>query len=107
MPSISRRQFLNRTALGLTAAGCLAPTLGADPLGLPIGCQVYPVREALGKDFEGTLAQLASIGYRMIEMCSPAGYEKAGFAPLVSKKGAEIRHGVHASGEGGDRCRIP
>ena len=109
MQFISRRQFLNRTALGLTTAGCLAPEaprLNADPLGLPIGCQVYPVREALGKDFEGTLAQLASIGYRTIEMCSPQGYEKAGFAPLVSKKASEIRQTIQAAGLGCESCHF-
>ena len=52
----------------------MALTLRADPLGLPIGCQTYPVREALGKDFDGTLKQLAGIGYKSIEMCSPPGY---------------------------------
>jgi sugar phosphate isomerase/epimerase len=105
MSFISRREFLNRTALGATAAGCLA-ALSADPLGLPIGCQVYPVRDALGKDFEGTLAQLASIGYRTIEMCSPQGYEKAGFAPLVSKKASEIREAIHAAGLGYESCHF-
>jgi sugar phosphate isomerase/epimerase len=105
MSFISRREFLNRTAMGATAAGWLA-ALSADPLGLPIGCQVYPVREALGKDFEGTLAQLAAIGYRTIEMCSPPGYEKAGFAPLVNKKAAEIRQAIHAAGLGCESCHF-
>ena len=59
MQTVSRRQFLGGSALALGAAGYLR----AHPLGLPIGCQVYPVREMIGKDFEGTLRQLAAIGY--------------------------------------------
>src|ERR1041385_7906027 len=97
MEFVSRRQFLNRTATA-AAAACLAPMtrpLRAEPLGIPIGCQVYPVREALGKDFEGTLAQLAQIGYKMIEMCSPPGYERSGFGAPFRKKGFEPRQGNH------------
>ena len=101
MQSLSRRQFLNRSALGVTAA---ALSLHADPLGMPIGCQTYPVREALGKDFEGTLAELRSIGYRSIEMCSPPGYEKSGYGPLVNKKASEIREAIHKAGLACESC---
>ncbi len=108
MHSLSRRRFLNQTAMGIAAAGCVltsgAPSLHADPLGIPIGCQTYPVRDALGKDFEGTLAQLASIGYRNIEMCSPPGYEKSGFGSLVNKKASEIREAIHKAGLGCESC---
>jgi sugar phosphate isomerase/epimerase len=100
MKSISRRQFLSQTALGVSAA--LA--LHADPLGMPIGCQTYPVREALGKDFEGTLAELRSIGYRNIEMCSPPGYAKSGYGSLVDKKASEIRDAIHKAGLGCESC---
>lgn len=33
-----------------------------------IGLELYTVREALGKDFEGTLAKVAKIGYREVEL---------------------------------------
>ena len=50
MASLSRRAFLERAvatsgAAGLLAAG--ATRVGANPLGLPIGSQVYPVRSML------------------------------------------------------------
>ena len=73
-------------------------SLSADPLGLPIGCQTYPVRDALGKDFDGTLKQLAAIGYKSIEMCSPKGYEKAGYGPLVGMPVAEMKQKIAAAG---------
>ncbi len=41
--------------------------LMADPLGLPLGLQLYSVRDLLPKDYEGTLRQLAAIGYREVE----------------------------------------
>jgi sugar phosphate isomerase/epimerase len=91
MEPISRRLFLG----GVAAATRL--NLRADPLGMPIGCQTYPVRDALGKDFDGTLRQLAAIGYRAIEMCSPPGYTD-GFGPLTKFSGAELREKIHAAG---------
>jgi sugar phosphate isomerase/epimerase len=80
------------------AACALGVRLEADPLGMPVGCQVYPVRDRLGKDFEGTLKELAAIGYRSIEMCSPPGYERSGFGSLVGMKAAEMRRVVHGAG---------
>jgi sugar phosphate isomerase/epimerase len=39
----------------------------ANPLGLPLGLQLYSVRDILPKDYEGTLKQLAALGYREVE----------------------------------------
>ena len=50
MPSISRRRFIERAAMGAAAAGVAAwrgTTVRADPLGLPIGCQTYPERQRI------------------------------------------------------------
>jgi len=69
MRRISRRTFLK--AASASAAGAAlwngAPQLLADPLGLPLGLQLYSVRELLPKDYEGTLRQLGAIGYREVE----------------------------------------
>jgi sugar phosphate isomerase/epimerase len=35
---------------------------------LPIGLQVYSVRDALAKDFDGTLTQVAKMGYEGVEL---------------------------------------
>lgn len=93
--------------MGIAATGYLfagAVELTADPLGLPIGCQTYPVRELLGRDFEGTLRQIAEVGYRMIEMCSPPGYERSGYGSLVNMKAAEMRQKIKAAGLGCESC---
>jgi hypothetical protein len=102
---ISRRNFLGANAAGLTAV-CLARgiELDADPLGLPIGCQTWPVRESIGNDLDGTLRTLAAAGFRAIEMCSPPGYAKAGFGPLESLKASALRARIHAAGLACQSC---
>ena len=58
---ITRRHFLQQ---GAAAAVALAttPSLLADPLGLPIGCQTYPVRASINPDFAGTMKGLSAAG---------------------------------------------
>ena len=61
MHGISRRNFLKTASASaaLAAAGVDASWLMANPLGLPLGLQLYSVRDLLPKDYEGTLKQLA------------------------------------------------
>lgn len=54
----------------------------ANPLGLPIGSQVYPLRSML-KDFPGFVKTIAGIGVTRLELCSPLGYG-AEFASLTN-----------------------
>ena len=101
MSAISRREFCktattSAAAVGLVSAGVLK--LHADPLGLPIGCQTWPVREMIGKDFTGTLKQLAAAGFKSIELCSPAGYTEYGFGGLTKYKGAELKKIINDAG---------
>ena len=103
----TRREFLQRSTLGLTVAACAGPgalQLRADPLGFPIGCQTYPVRNALSQDFDGTLRQLAGMGYQTIEMCSPPGYATAGYGTLVDIKAAEMRRRIQDAGLRCESC---
>jgi sugar phosphate isomerase/epimerase len=69
MHRISRRTFL-KTASASAAGAALwsaVPKLMANPLGLPVGLQLYSVRDILPTDYEGTLRQLAALGYREVE----------------------------------------
>src|SRR5258708_6668407 len=94
MPAISRREFLKYSATNAAAAGLVslgALELRANPLGLPMGCQTWPVREMIAKDFPGTIKQLADAGFQTIELCSPVGYADSGFAGLAKYSGAELR----------------
>ncbi len=100
MQQVSRRRFLGASALG-AAAGYLsagAASLAADPLGLPIGFQLYPVRDEIPKDFPGLLKEFAAIGYRACEMCSPIGYAKSGFGALTAMKPSQIRSIIDDAG---------
>ena len=90
MSSISRRDFVKTAA----AAALLATDTGelrANPLGLPIGCQTWPVRAMIAKDFPGAIKQLADAGFQSVELCSPVGYAEFGFSGLAKYTGAELR----------------
>lgn len=93
MSEITRRDFstmaTNVAAVGLLSAS--APELAGNPLGMPIGCQTYPVRKMIAEDFPGTLKQLSGAGFQAIELCSPVGYADAGFAGLAKYKVGELR----------------
>ena len=109
MRTISRRQFLGATTMGVAAAGYLMRGgIGsrANPLGFPIGCQTWPFRETIGSDFDGTLRRIASDGYQTVEMCSPPGYERYGFGPLASLKASEMRAKIQAAGLQCESCHF-
>jgi sugar phosphate isomerase/epimerase len=101
MLAISRRDFCKvaaaqSAAIGLISAGVLK--LRANPLGMPIGCQTWPVREMIAKDFPGTLKQLAAAGFQSIELCSPVGYADEGFGALAKYKGSELKKIISDAG---------
>jgi sugar phosphate isomerase/epimerase len=101
MAVISRREFIKATAAYTVAAGVLSTgvlELHANPLGLPIGCQTWPVRDMIAKDFPGTIKQLSAAGFQTIELCSPVGYSDSGFAGLAKYKGAELRKILNDAG---------
>jgi len=90
MTIMSRRTFIERAAIGSGAAGFLLASmerLAANPLGLPIGSQVWPLRSML-KDFPSFAQTIAEIGVTRLELCSPIGYG-AEFASLTN--GKEVR----------------
>ena len=94
MSTVSRRDFLKLAATNAAVAGVLsagALDLHANPLGMPIGCQTWPVRQMLAKDFPGTIRTLAAAGFQSIELCSPLGYADSGFADVGKYSGAQLR----------------
>jgi sugar phosphate isomerase/epimerase len=103
MAAISRRELLQRAAVGSGVAGLLVANAAAledtprGPLGLPIGIQVWPTRSML-KDFPAYVKMMADIGVSRLELCSPIGYG-AEFASLTD--GKEVKkiladHGMKA-----------
>lgn len=91
MNGINRRQFLSRSALtvaGLTASAALPSSAWADPLGLPIGIQLYVVGSDMQKDAAAAVKQIAQIGYKEVET--------AGFGSLKTAK--ELRKALDDNG---------
>ncbi len=102
----NRRNFIKTSgfALGSVAlasqlplgfAGCAKPVAPAKP---DFGFQTWTIREKLVADFPGTLKEMAAMGYTQVEMCSPLGYKDAGFGPLNSMTGTEMKKIIDDSG---------
>ena len=75
MQQFTRRQLLGAggtlAATALTATSLLPTIVQAKPLLDRIGIQLYTLRDAMALDLEGTLGEVAAIGYREVEF---AGY---------------------------------
>jgi sugar phosphate isomerase/epimerase len=105
MKKLSRRQFLAKSALGAGSAfiavhmpAYAGTKVMAGSLQMPIGFQVWTIREQLVKDFPGTLKKMAGLGYQSLEMCSPPGYESSGFGPLMKLKPKEMKQIINDAG---------
>lgn len=104
MKKISRRAFIGQSAVGL--GSMLAFTQlplnmlakGKPKYKRPVGFQVFPVREALTKDFAGTMKMMADMGYQSVEMCDPQGYSIYGLGALKDMKAKDMRQMIHDAG---------
>lgn len=86
--TVSRREFFGQVAVGMlvSARTARAASHKIDKLGV----QLYTVRDLMAKDFEGTLAKVASAGYKEVE-----------FAGYFDRKAQDVRmildhHGLTA-----------
>jgi sugar phosphate isomerase/epimerase len=102
MSPFSRRDFLRGAAM----AGLASSVAFANPLGMPIGCQTYPVRTLIGQDPAGAIRQLAGLGFERIELCSPVGYAASGFGTLAKYSGAELRKFLADQGVQCESCHF-
>jgi sugar phosphate isomerase/epimerase len=105
MNTLSRRQFLGKSALAVGTAMVVSqlPVIGntgyiPGTVKLPVGFQVWTIKDQLINDFAGTLKMMSALGYKTVEMCSPPGYESSGFGPLMSMKAKEMRTIVEDTG---------
>jgi sugar phosphate isomerase/epimerase len=85
MSGVSRRDFVKGAAA--CAALLRAGAVWASPLGLPLGLQLYSVREFLPKDFDGTLRQLGAMGYRDVEAAGFFGLSAADVMRALAQAG--------------------
>jgi len=65
---LSRRSFL---AAAGAATGVAGLAFGASPSAIPVGLELYSVREELAKDLPGTLREVARTGYQVVEFYAP------------------------------------
>jgi sugar phosphate isomerase/epimerase len=79
MAGVTRREFLNSAGGASAALAFMAANgvkLNANPLGLPIGSQMWPHRAPIGTEgyagLAGVLKNMKSIGIDIVEMISPS-----------------------------------
>lgn len=86
--AMNRRTFLKTTGT-VSAATLLTSRLGwaAEHKINKVGVQLYTVRDLMQKDFEGTVAQVAQIGYKEVE-----------FAGYFGRSGKQVREIIDKNG---------
>ncbi len=89
MKETSRREFGKRAALTVAAlsTGVVSRTAWANPLGLPLGIQLYSVRQQMAEDLDMALAGIQAAGYTEVEA-----------AALPKKTAAEVRSALNRAG---------
>jgi sugar phosphate isomerase/epimerase len=84
-------------AVAALAAG--AGKLMARPLGVPIGVQLYCVRDLLPKDFDGTLAKVRGAGYTDVEAAGYYDHTAKQFRACMDKAGLKCSSTHHGLGD--------
>lgn len=84
---MDRREFLTCCAGGVVAARIPHPASRAFDRLSRIGVQLYTVRTLLEKDFEGTLARVAEIGYTEVELAGTFGRAAQDVRALLDRHG--------------------
>jgi sugar phosphate isomerase/epimerase len=102
MNKLSRRQFLGKGAMGIGAAFMASRIPFSSEFNdfsktvkLPVGFQIWTIKDELLKDFPGTLKKMSDMGYKTVEMCSPPGY---GFKELIDMKAGEMKKIINDAG---------
>lgn len=97
----TRREFLGTLGIATVGAAVLGCTrtngqASVPPATMPLGIQLYTLRSVLAKDFDGTLARVAEIGYREVE-----------FAGYYDRTPAQIREVLQRTGLRAPSAHIP
>jgi len=89
---LSKRDFLKLTAASAVAAGASAlthPLQAADRKKIPVGLQLYSVRNECEKDLPGTVAAVAKIGYQAVEFAGYYGRDAKTLRKLLDDHGLQ------------------
>lgn len=94
----TRREFVGAGAAALAwAAG--TKQLAAKPLPVPVGIQLYTLRDLLPKDFDGTLKKIHAAGYTDVEAAGYYGRTAKDFRASIEAAGLHCSSVHHALGE--------
>ncbi|MDZ7723249.1 MAG: TIM barrel protein [candidate division KSB1 bacterium] len=87
--NLSRRNFMKTTGAVSAAAalGISACDQTPEIKGIPIGLQLYSVREQVEEDLPGTLKQVAQIGYQGVEFAGYFGYQATEMRKFLDDNG--------------------
>jgi sugar phosphate isomerase/epimerase len=83
----SRRQFLARAAV----AGAAMTDMISNPLGKPIGLQLYTLSSEMQNDFGGTLSKVAQIGIKEVEIAALYNQTAAEWKAALAHNGLQCR----------------
>jgi sugar phosphate isomerase/epimerase len=92
-PNLSRRDFLATTAAsigaaGIMGAGCMeGSTKATAKKPLPVGVQLYSVRDECAKDLPGTIAKVAKMGYDGVEFAGYYDYKAPDLRKMLDDNG--------------------
>lgn len=84
---VSRRSFLTNAAIAAGASALPSHNLFAAESSPLIGVQLYSVRDALAKDYPGTLKRVAAIGYREVEAAGFYNHSAADVKSMMADAG--------------------
>ena len=88
--NVSRRDFVGALTAAAAAVGFAgSPRAGESMKDLPIGLQLYTVREQCQTDFKGTLERVVNIGYRHFEFAGYGDMKAPKMAAFLKKIGAD------------------
>ena len=96
---ISRRDFVKAGAGAAIGGAVLGPKVWAIPRGLPLGIQLYTVRDLLAKDFEGTLKDVHGAGFVEVEAAGYYGRTASQFKQAVENAGLKCVSVHHSLGD--------
>jgi len=85
--SISRRQFLTRTASLGAAAMLPSLSVAQDRRVERIGLQLYTLRQEMAQDFEGTLGRVAELGFKEMEFAGYFGRSASQVKSVLDRNG--------------------
>lgn len=88
--SVTRRQFISRAALATAALAATSPgsaLFAAQDKKLPVGLQLYSIRQQAEKDLSGMLKSVSKIGYKGVEFAGYYGHSAKDIRKMLDDNG--------------------